>query len=106
MEEQSLFIARVMATAVLSTGFLVVIGLVARILWRKGSPKDRELPVSPERLERLELAVDAIALEVERISEAQRFAVTLLSERLPTKADDRLAIPTPRAAQQRHDTPH
>ncbi len=106
MEEQSLFIARVMATAVLSTGFLVVIGLVARILWRKGSVQNRELPVSPERLERLELAVDAIALEVERISEAQRFTVNLLSERLPTKAGDRVAIPAPRAAQQRHDTPH
>ena len=106
MEEQSRFIAEIMATIVLSIGALVVIGLGARILWRKGSIKDRELPVSPERLDRLELAVDAIALEVERISEAQRFAVNLLSERLPTKADDRLAIPAARAAQQRHDTPH
>lgn len=34
-----------------------------------------------DRLERIEQAVDAIAIEVERISEAQRFTTKLLSER-------------------------
>lgn len=33
------------------------------------------------RLERMEQAIDAIAVEVERISEAQRFTTKLLSER-------------------------
>ena len=33
------------------------------------------------RLERIEQAVDSIAIEVERISEAQRFTTKLLSER-------------------------
>lgn len=33
------------------------------------------------RLERMEHAVDAIALEIERISEGQRFTTKLLSER-------------------------
>lgn len=33
------------------------------------------------RLERIEQAMDAIAIEVERISEAQRFTTKLLSER-------------------------
>lgn len=33
------------------------------------------------RLERIEAAVESIALEVERISEAQRFATKLLAER-------------------------
>jgi hypothetical protein len=36
--------------------------------------------VSDERMARLETAVDAIAVEVERISEGQRFATRLLSE--------------------------
>jgi hypothetical protein len=36
--------------------------------------------VADERLARLEQAVDAIALEVERISEGQRFTTKLLSE--------------------------
>jgi len=36
------------------------------------------------RLERIEQAVDAIAIEVERISEGQRFTTKLLSERVPS----------------------
>lgn len=36
-----------------------------------------------ERLQRLEQAVDAIAVEVERMSESQRFVTKLLAERLP-----------------------
>ena len=34
-----------------------------------------------ERLARIEAAVESIAIEVERISEAQRFTTKLLSER-------------------------
>jgi hypothetical protein len=106
MEEQARYIAQIMATMVLSIGGLVVIGLCARILWRLGSGPSRSLPVAePERLERLEQAVDAIAIEVERISEAQRFAVTLLSDRLPNRADDRLTVTPARGSLPRHDTP-
>ena len=36
--------------------------------------------IDDSRFERLEHAVDAIAVEVERISEAQRFSARLLSE--------------------------
>ncbi len=39
-----------------------------------------------ERLERLENAVDAIALEIERISEGQRFVTRLLTEAAPPHA--------------------
>ena len=42
------------------------------------------------RLERMEQAIDAIAVEVERISEGQRFTTKLLSER---QASD--ALPSP-----------
>jgi len=41
-------------------------------------------PRSEERLARIEMAVEAIALEVERISEGQRFVTKLLSERAGT----------------------
>jgi hypothetical protein len=45
----------------------------------------RELSLGvADRLERLSAAVDAIAIEVERISEAQRFAARLLAERPST----------------------
>jgi hypothetical protein len=36
-----------------------------------------------ERLLRIEQAVDAIAIEVERMSESQRFTSKVLAERLP-----------------------
>jgi hypothetical protein len=38
-------------------------------------------PETAERLERIERAVEAIAIEVERISEGQRFVTQLMSER-------------------------
>ncbi|HEU5183260.1 MAG TPA: hypothetical protein VFU01_01750 [Gemmatimonadaceae bacterium] len=38
-------------------------------------------PEVTSRLERIEQAVDAIAIEVERISEGQRFTTKLLTER-------------------------
>ena len=58
----------------------------ARRIWRRGtSPRQTEDVVSP-RLDRLETAVDAIAIEIERISEGQRFVTKVMTER-----------PTPRA---------
>jgi hypothetical protein len=42
----------------------------------------RQLDALEERLYRLEQAIDSIALEVERGSEAQRFTAKLLAERL------------------------
>ena len=50
------------------------------------------------RLARIEQAVDSIALEVERISEGQRFTTRLLSEQSP-------AYPTPPRKQLRANTP-
>jgi hypothetical protein len=41
-------------------------------------------PQVDERLYRIEQAVDAMALEIERMAESQRFTARLLSERLPT----------------------
>jgi len=51
----------------------------ARRMERDGSPK-----LSTEvlaRLERMEQAIDSIAVEVERISEGQRFTTKLLADR-------------------------
>ena len=45
-------------------------------------PSQRELPPDvTARLERMEQALDSIAIEVERISEGQRFTTKLLAER-------------------------
>lgn len=58
---------------------------MARNLWRRGS-MPRHTPVNPEsgeRLERLEQAVDAIAIEIERVSEGQRFVTQILTRGEP-----------------------
>src|SRR4030088_2889085 len=55
-------------------------------------------PLTEARLARIEQAVDAIALEVERISEGQRFTTKLLSEHnqmLPKATPRQLTSNTP-----------
>ena len=90
MDGDVLVFAQVMTVIVASTGAFVAIGLGARMLWRAGSRvKSRAVPpVDDTRLDRLEAAVDAIAIEVERISESQRYTVNLLSDRLPPIAGE------------------
>lgn len=68
----------------------------ARNMWRKGStPKvdDQLARDNADRLARMESAVDSIALEVERISEGQRFVTKLLAE---TERGEQLRIEQPR----------
>ena len=60
----------------------LTIGLVVRLVRRP----TRELPPPSDpmmnaRMERLEQAMDAIAIEIERISEGQRFVTRVLTER-------------------------
>lgn len=61
----------------------------ARSIWKRGSQPlalpDRDTAV---RLERMEQAMDAIAIEIERVSEGQRFVTRLLAE-------GKTAIPIP-----------
>ena len=53
----------------------------ARRLWRRGAVAVAELPkILAERLARLDQAVDAIAIEVERISEGQRFLTKVMTD--------------------------
>jgi hypothetical protein len=55
---------------------------IARNMFRRAGRRDAAGPPaeSTQRMERLEQAVDAIAIEVERISEGQRFMTRLLTE--------------------------
>ena len=61
----------------------------ARTIW-KGANKPGLPPAAftetAQRLERLEGAVDTIAVEIERISEGQRFVTKLLSEAVPASS--------------------
>lgn len=84
MDNDVLNFAMVMAVCVVSTVSFIVIGLATRFLWYRSTPRTTTVATHDEdRMQRLETAVDTIAIEVERISEAQRFMVGLLSESLP-----------------------
>jgi len=73
------------------------------IIKLKQGSKAQQLAPSPamseDRMMRLEAAVESIAIEVERISEGQRFTTKLLSE-------NSHPIPAPRLAPGKFDTPH
>jgi hypothetical protein len=81
---------------ILVLGFPVV-RLITRWLEPRPVPP-RELANISGRLERIEAAVDAIAVEVERISEAQRFAMKLQPEHTPARLlpDERASTTTGR----------
>jgi hypothetical protein len=60
---------------------LPLVRVLARRLDRRDSVGPPNLSRIEERLGRLEAGVDAIAVEVERISEGQRFTTKLLADR-------------------------
>jgi len=83
---------------------VIAIGVpLARAFARKMDAESRNprLPTEiADRLERMEHAIDSVALEVERISEGQRFTTKLLSEGRGAP-ESRQILPTGRSAQDR-----
>ena len=70
-------------------GSLCLIAVVTtKVLMRQKGPSKTVQHAEDTRLEQLQQSVDAIAIEVERIAEAQRFSAKLLSER-PEHAEHR-----------------
>jgi hypothetical protein len=67
-----------MAAAIILTPLMRAFG---RIIERRAAPPARLAPEIQSQLVRMEQAIDAIAVEMERVSEGQRFATRLLSER-------------------------
>lgn len=75
----------VLALSIVFTLFVIfpIAITLARNLWRRGTRKvvmQQSSPETNERLERLEHGVEAIAIEIERVSEGQRFVTKLLAE--------------------------
>ena len=69
----------ILGTMTLALMVPVVIAHTRRI-WKRPQPA-RALPLATEsRLERIEQAVESIAIEVERVSEGQRFVTKLMSD--------------------------
>jgi len=89
-------VAAVVITALLST--TVLLGLLGRAIFasRRGKLHAAD-PLTPDRLRAIEerignlqQSVDAIAVEVERVSEGQRFTTKLLADRsTPVGRNDR-----------------
>ena len=79
---------------------VVSIGVpLARAVGRRVEQGSRRIELPPEtnaRFERMEQAIDAIAVEVERISEAQRFTTKLLAERGSSPPRGELPVETER----------
>jgi hypothetical protein len=56
---------------------------MSRLLWKRAAQPTRATAITSEtaqRLERMEQAMDAIAVEMERVSEGQRFVTRILTE--------------------------
>jgi hypothetical protein len=72
---------QVCAGIVMTVGALAAIGITARVILLRAQRSAQRPPIDENRLQHLEQAVDAIAIEVERISEGQRYTTKLLSDR-------------------------
>jgi hypothetical protein len=74
----------ILATMFFGTFLTVALGWA----WFRRPPRvgTKQLDEIAERLAHLERAVDAIAVETERISEGQRFTTKLLGERTPARS--------------------
>lgn len=84
----------------------------AAYAWAKWLPHRHDAPpaeplsranVDGERIARLEGAVEALAVEIERVAEGQRYTARLLEERLPLKIEPPHQA---RAGEGRVITPH
>ena len=76
------------------TGCLASVGAFTVIRRSIVGWRSRETATAPalaeERLLRIEQAIDSVTLEMERVSEAQRFTTQLLLDRLPVRAPEQL----------------
>jgi multidrug efflux pump subunit AcrA (membrane-fusion protein) len=107
---------------IISVAFFVMCAVIAigvpivRAIARRMDRRNAAAPTADadtrDRLERIEQAVDAIAVEVERISEGQRFTTKIISEfrglpqpdpsaALAERAGDHSAVPLSRAREAR-----
>jgi hypothetical protein len=78
---------------------------LARRVWVRGGPRPTVVDIeNSPRLQRIEQAIESIALEVERIGEAQRFTTKVLAEREPVAG--RIAAPPAARREPGVITPH
>lgn len=108
MDPIAIVFGQVLVFIVGAAAALAAIAVGTRVLWRltaRVQPREDRVP-GPADFRRLETAVDAIAIEVERISEAQRYTLALLSERTPAGQLERPGGLGPQFPPSRVNTPH
>lgn len=86
-----------LALLVLATGFCIST-IVLAFAWRRARARQlaqvsHELEAMNARFDRLATAVDTIAVEVERIGEAERFAAKALGSRSSQPLEGRVITP-------------
>ena len=84
MDPDVLKLAQLFVVIGMFTAAMTVVGAIAKRMFaapRPPKPREQGLLVDEARFSRLEDAVETIAVEVERIAEAQRFSARLLAER-------------------------
>ena len=87
MDGDILGFAQVMVIIVASLASITLIGVTAYKILSRGPRRPAEMARhDDDRLEHLQQSIDAIAVEVERIAEAQRFSAKLLVERDPERS--------------------
>lgn len=71
----------------------IAVGIVLRLVRGARIPSQTSDPAANARLDRLEQSVDAIAIEIERISEGQRFITKILSDRPSSSSIEPIRAP-------------
>jgi hypothetical protein len=92
---------KILEEAMVFAGLMATLGCITKIILtslHRSKPmlKDGKAEEIAQRLARMEQAIDATAVEVERISEAQRFTTKLLVEKghaVPGEANRRVVTP-------------
>ena len=80
-----------MTVAIIALGIPIIRAITRR--WERPVPfPPSTSPDTTQRLERIEQAIEAVAIEVERIAEAQRFSAKLMAEQ------QQRALPRPDSA--------
>ena len=108
MDPIAVVFGQVLVFVVGAVAALAGIAVGTRVLWRlttRIQPREGRI-VSQSDFQRLETAIESMAIEVERISEAQRYTVALLSERASGAPPAELGPLGTAPAPGRVDTPH
>jgi Tfp pilus assembly protein FimT len=83
MNEDIVFITGFFFTTIV---LAIAVPLLRAHIRRKDAETKQMSPISDAKLARIEAAIESMAIEVERISEGQRFVTKLLAEREAVKS--------------------